>query len=155
MNTLVLLKPNDVDALLNKRQNESKFGEHVQKLTNVSNIYDQLKNLDVTHVIFGIPEDIGVFANTGKPGTCNAWQATLKILINIQSNKFTKAKNILILGHLDFEEEMDKISKLKQSKKKDVQKARKIVSNIDQHVSQLVYDIVKAGKNVDSMISYL
>ena len=37
----------------------------------------------------------------GNTGTYKAWEATLKVLLNIQSNAFTHAKRILILGHLD------------------------------------------------------
>ncbi|MBU2938724.1 formimidoylglutamase [Lacinutrix sp. C3R15] len=146
MNKLVLFNKTTLNSLLTKRPNESKFGEHITMLTSVSNIYEQLKNLDVTYVIIGLPEDVGVFANYGKPGTCNAFEAALKILLNIQSNTNTYAKKVLILGHLDFKEEQEKKNLLDQTKKKDIAKARKIVSKIDKHVVSLVHDIVKAGK---------
>lgn len=66
--------------------------------------------MDVAYVIFGLLEVVGVFANLVKIGTSKAWEATLKILLNIQSNQFTKANNILILGHLDFSEELIHVS---------------------------------------------
>ncbi|MFL1012700.1 formimidoylglutamase [Flavisericum labens] len=146
MDKLVLFNNTLRNKLINKRSSESKFGQHVQILTSISNIYEQLYNLDVTYVILGLPEDVGVFANHGKPGAYAAWEATLKFLLNIQSNSYTKAKDVLILGHLDFTEELNKISKLKPFKKKDVLKARKIVEKIDVHVSHIIYQIVAAGK---------
>ncbi|MDU8886200.1 formimidoylglutamase [Yeosuana sp. MJ-SS3] len=146
MDKLVLFNNKSLKQLLNKRIGESKFGEHAITLKNVSNIYEQLKNLDVKYVIFGLPEDVGVFANYGKSGTSNAWSITLKYLLNIQSNQFINPKDVLILGHLDFENEQKLVSTLNQSKKKDIQKARKIVSEIDGYVSHLVYQIIKAGK---------
>jgi len=146
MDKLVLFNDTKLDSLLNKRPNETKFGEHITTLTSVSNIYEQLKDLDVTYVVIGLPEDVGVFANYGKTGTSNAFEATIKILLNIQSNQFTNAKKVLVLGHLDFKEELEKLKILDQSKKKDVAKARKIVSKIDKYVTSLVHDIVKAGK---------
>ncbi|MDX1277521.1 formimidoylglutamase [Oceanihabitans sediminis] len=146
MDKLVLFNDTKLDSLLNKRPNETKFGEHITTLTSVSNIYEQLKDLDVTYVVIGLPEDVGVFANYGKTGTSNAFEATIKILLNIQSNQFTNAKKVLVLGHLDFKEELEKLKTLDQSKKKDVAKARKIVSKIDKYVTSLVHDIVKAGK---------
>ncbi|ULC58333.1 formimidoylglutamase [Flaviramulus sp. BrNp1-15] len=146
MDKLVLFNNTTRNKLLNKRSGESKFGQHVQILTSISNIYEQLKNLDVTHVILGLPEDVGVFANHGNTGTAKAWEATLKILLNIQSNQFTKAKQVLILGHLDFSDELLKISKLNPSKKKDLIKARKLVEDIDEAVTNIVYQIVLAGK---------
>ena len=146
MDKLVLFSNTSLNKLLNKRQGESKFGEHTQILTSISNIYDQLINLDVTHVIIGLPEDVGVYANYGKTGTSKAWEATLKVLLNIQSNEFTKASKVLILGHLDFTNELSKIAELDANEKKSISKARKIVSKIDKHVTFLVHQIVAAGK---------
>ncbi len=146
MDKLVLFNTTTLNKLLNKRSGESKFGEHVQMLTSISNIYEQLKNLDVTHVILGLPEDVGVFANYEKTGTSRAWERFIKILLNINNNEFTKANSVLILGHLDFTSELLKASKLSQSKKKDIAKTRNIVSEIDTYVSHIVHQIISAGK---------
>ncbi len=146
MDKLVLFNNTTRNKLLNKRSGESKFGQHVQILTSISNIYEQLENLDVTHVILGLPEDVGIFANHGKQGASKAWNNTLKVLLNIQSNQYTKANKVLILGHLDFKEELLKVSKLNPSRKKDVLKARKIVSEIDTYVTHIVHQIVSTGK---------
>lgn len=146
MDKLILFNNQQKNFLLSKRSGESKFGEHVQILPNISNIYEQLKSLDVKHVIFGIPEDIGVFANYGNTGTSKAWEATLKVLLNIQSNAYTCAKDVLILGHLDFSEELLQVSKLDQSKNKHIKIARSIVETIDTYVTHLVHQIVMAGK---------
>ena len=146
MDKLILFDSQLKTKLLNKRIGESKFGEHVQILPNITDIYEQLKSLDVRYVIFGIPEDVGVFANYGKTGTSKAWEATLKSLLNIQNNVFSNAKAVLILGHLDFSEELKQISELNQSKKKHIKIARSIVENMDTYVSNLVYQIVSAGK---------
>ncbi|WP_317129278.1 formimidoylglutamase [Cognatitamlana onchidii] len=115
-------------------------------LTNISSIYEQLKSLDVTHVVLGLSEDVGVFANSGKTGTSRAWETTLKALLNIQSNKFTKATSVLILGHIDFSHELLAISKLNPKKKQDIAKSRKLVDKIDRYVTHIIYQIVSAGK---------
>lgn len=146
MDNLVLFNNTTRNKLLNKRSGESKFGEHVKMLTSISNIYEQLKNLDVTHVIIGLPEDIGVFANYGNTGASKTWKIFLKTFLNIQSNAFTKANKVLILGHLDFTSELFKISILDQTKKKDIEKARKIVKEIDADVTHIIHQIVLAGK---------
>lgn len=146
MDKLVLFNTNALNAMLKKRPNESKFGEHIKILPNFTTIYDALTTLDVDYVIFGIPEDVGVFANYGKRGAASAWDATLKILLNIQSNPFTNPDKVLILGYLDFSKEMEKANNLDQTNKKDIQKARKLVAKIDTHVTDLVCQIVKAGK---------
>lgn len=146
MDKLRLFNSNDLKLLLKNRTNESKFGEHIQLLPESSNIYDSLTNLDVDYVIFGIKEDIGVFANYGNTGTAKAWEATLKILLNIQSNEFTTPNKVLILGHLDFQKEMEKVKSYDPTNKKDINKARKKVAKIDTYVTDLVCQIVKAGK---------
>ena len=129
-----------------KRPNQTKFGEHIQLVPQFTSIYDEILNLDVSYVIFGIQEDIGVFANNGKQGTYNAWPVVLKSLLNIQSNKFLKAKGIAILGCLDYPHLQEKIGSLDQNNPKDLAKARKKVTYIDKDVTFLVSQIVKAGK---------
>ncbi len=144
MQNLVLFTSKDRDTLLKLRKGESKFGEHIQLISNLTNIYDDIKSLDVDHVIFGISEDIGVYANYGKTGTYKAWEATVKVLLNIQNNSFTNPKRVLILGHLDYNEAR-KMVKEKPSKK-NIAKARAFVEEIDKDVTYLVSSIVKAGK---------
>jgi formiminoglutamase len=144
MQNLVLFTPKDRNAILKARKGESKFGEHIQLLPNLINIYDDIVNLDVDFVIFGISEDIGVYANYGKTGTYKAWEATIKVLINIQSNSKTNAKRVLILGHLDYTEDR-KLVELKPTKKS-ISKARTIVEAIDKDVTHVVSSIIKAGK---------
>ena len=146
MNKIVLLSKSKIDTLISKRIGETKFGEQITTLQSITNIYEDLKNLDVTYVLVGLPEDVGIFANNGKSGTYKAWDATIKILLNIQNNAFNTAKNVLALGHLDFTEEQKKLSKWNQSDLKDIKKARNLVAEIDKEVSDLIYNIVKAGK---------
>jgi formiminoglutamase len=146
MDKLILFNTNDLKSLLKNRTNESKFGEHVQLLPQLTNIYESISNLDVRYVVFGIKEDVGVFANYGNTGTSRAWDATLKVLLNIQSNTFTKPNRVLILGHLDFSSDLEKLKTYDQSNKKDINKARKKVAKIDKYVTDLVCQIVNAGK---------
>lgn len=146
MSKLILLNNSTKNKLINTRTGESKFGQHIKLLPSISNIYEQLLNLDVEYVIFGIQEDIGVFANHGNTGTSKAWEATLKILLNIQSNKYTQAKNVLILGHLDFSAEQNILAQLNPKSKQHIKKARDLVREIDKQVSYLVSKIVAAGK---------
>ncbi|WP_044398106.1 formimidoylglutamase [Lacinutrix sp. Hel_I_90] len=147
MDTLVLMTQSKIENLISKRPLESKFGEHVKVLSSITkNIYEDLNLLDVKYVILGLPEDIGVIANYGKPGACATWDATIKVLLNTQNNAFNTAKNVLILGHLDFTAEIEKLSKWQQDTKKYSVKARKVVAEIDKSVCDAVYTIVKAGK---------
>ncbi len=146
MDKLILFTENDKNKLVNKESGDSKFGNHVQLITHSCNIYDQLKNLDVGYVLFGIPEDVGVFANHGVTGAYSAWEYVIKVLLNTQNNQFTQPKRLAVLGHFDFMEEQFALSKLNINKESDIKKARKMVAEIDTHVTQLMHDIIKAGK---------
>ena len=143
------LKPftsSELLSILKKRPKETKFGEHIMLLPSFDNIYDQLLKMDVTYVVFGIKEDVGVFANYGNTGAYKTWDSAIKILLNTQSNGFTLANKVAILGCLDFKKYQNKLETLDQNKKKDIQKARKLVSKIDENVAFLVSQIVSTGK---------
>lgn len=143
------LKPftsSELSTILKKRPKETKFGEHITLLPSFDNIYEQLLKIDVTYVVFGIKEDIGVFANHGKTGAYEAWDCAIKILLNTQSNGFTHANKVAVLGCLEFEKYQNKLETLDQNKKKHVQKARKLVSKIDEDVTFLISQIISAGK---------
>jgi len=144
MENLVLFTSKARDTLLKPRKGESKFGEHIQLLPNLNNIYDDIIDLDVDYVLFGIKEDIGIYANHGNTGAHKAWDAVIKVLLNIQSNRFTKAKRILILGHLDYSNSNDVAND--KNTKKSIAKARTVVEHIDKDVAYLVSSIIKAGK---------
>lgn len=146
MEHLKLLTQTYLDSLVIIRPNETKFGEHIQLVPQFTSIYEEILNLDVSYVIFGVQEDIGVFANGGKQGTYNAWPVVLNSLLNIQSNKFLKAKGIAVLGCLDYSNLQEKITGLEQNNPKDLAKARKKVGQIDRDVTFLVSQIIKAGK---------
>lgn len=146
MDKLVLLTKTTVESLTKPRSGETKFGEHSKVLTSTNGIYDNIKSLDVNYVILGIPEDIGVYANLGNTGASKAYEATIKVLLNIQSNPFTHADKVLVLGHLDFSEELETMTTLNRETPKDLKKIRQLVDQIDKEVSDAVYTIVKAGK---------
>ena len=146
MLNLISFTQSDRDSLLKVRKGEIKFGEQIQLIPDLISIYDDIANLDVDYVIFGISEDIGIYANYGKTGAYKAWEATIKFLLNTQSNRFTKANRVLILGHLDYSKEREFIYGLDPTKKKSISKARILVEAIDKDVTHIVASIVRAGK---------
>jgi len=146
MQNLILFSEKEKKQLLKKRKGESKFGEHIQLIPKLNTIYDAIVNLDVQYVIFGVKEDIGVYANQGKTGANNAWDAVLKVLLNTQNNNQTTPKRVLILGYLDYSEARESIISLDTSKKKNITKARNFVESIDKDVAHIVSSIAKAGK---------
>jgi formiminoglutamase len=97
-------------------------------------------------VLFGIPEDIGVRANFGRPGADSAWESAIKSIANIQHNRFSKGYNIVVLGQLDVSEEMEAIQHLDFHNIDDRKKMSELVVKIDKEVVHIISQIVKAGK---------
>ncbi|GGI57371.1 formimidoylglutamase [Winogradskyella haliclonae] len=146
MQNLIQFKSEDRNLFVKTRKGETKFGEHVQLINNLTNIYDDILALDVDYVIFGISEDLGVIANHGKSGTYKTWEASIKILLNTQSNVFIDVKRILILGHLDYTEQLELVKDRSLSNKKRIALARTLTETVDTDVSHLIFSIIKAGK---------
>ncbi|MFK7749997.1 MAG: formimidoylglutamase [Kordia sp.] len=134
------------NALISKRNGETKFGEKVDTLSSVEDLVTQLQQSDAKYVLFGIPEDIGIRANRGKAGATTAWNAALKSLLNTQDNSFNRGKRLLVLGHLDFSELIETADKMYASSYDYYQKLSELVSKIDEEVTYLMYQIVSAGK---------
>ncbi|QED37508.1 formimidoylglutamase [Antarcticibacterium arcticum] len=131
-----------VAGLIVKRDGESKFGE---KLSFVSS-FEEIEKSDAQYVLFGIPEDIGVRANSGKPGTSLAWNACLKALLNVQANQYTNPENVILLGEIDCSNAMEKSGNLGEEDPNYLAKLGDQVGKIDEVVSNVVSAIVRAGK---------
>lgn len=144
MEHFIAFTQKDCELLTKKRKGETKFGEQVQTLNQFTNIYDAIVNLDVTYVIFGIAEAVGVYANYGKTGTEKAWQTAIKALLNTQHNAYNNANKVLILGHLEYDD--FEIITNKKPTKQNIKEARNLVEVIDKDVAYLVSSIIKAGK---------
>lgn len=97
-------------------------------------------------MLFGIPEDIGVRANTGKSSAYKVWENAVKHLVNIQHNRYCKGYSLLILGHLDVSKEMETASNINRQDKDERKIYHKLVEQIDKEVSHLVFTILKANK---------
>src|SRR5688572_3723102 len=112
MEKLTLFTKSDLNKVTNFRNGEIKFGEKMQTVSKGANLETFIKECDAQYVLFGIPEDIGVIANFGRPGAASAWESAVKSIANIQHNRYCKGSRILILGHLDVQAEMQEVSSL-------------------------------------------
>lgn len=142
MKFLKLLREPDIDRLISKRKGEQKFGE----LLKFSENLDDLRNLPSKYVIFGIPEDIGVRANHGKPGAAQTWSHFLRSFANTQANRYNNPGEVTLLGHIDCSEEMAKASNFEKNDPNYFVKLGDLVSLIDQKVAELVEYIICCGK---------
>ena len=146
MEHLKVFTNKDLAQLTNYRSGELKFGEKVQIIPAEQTVSEFLSHSDADFVLFGIPEDIGVRANNGRKGAASCWKETVKSLVNIQHNKFCKGSNLIILGYLDFKNEMAIAENLKISDPEQRNQMYNLVSTIDKEVCHIVSLIIKAGK---------
>lgn len=146
MEKLIQFNTNDLAQLTIHRSGEIKLGERIITIPKEENILEFIANSDAQFVIFGIPEDIGVRANLGRPGTSSAYLSAIKSLVNMQHNKFCKGNRMILLGNLNLNDEMLKASKLDFNSKEDRKELFKLVELIDKEVSHVVSSIVKLNK---------
>jgi formiminoglutamase len=146
MEKLILFTINDLAKVTNHRSGEIKFGEKMMTIPKGVNPASFLKTTEAKYVLFGIPEDIGVRANYGRPGTASAWESAIGSIANIQHNRFCKGSQILVLGKLDVCEEMKEVQHLNFNNVNDRAKLSQLVEKIDKEVSHIIFNIVKLGK---------
>jgi len=142
MSLVKIYSEKDIFSFLKKRAGETKFGEKV----NFVEMLEDLKNHSAKYVILGIPEDIGVRANYGNPGTAKAWEAALESLLNIQHNHLTNAENVILLGEIDCETQMKEAATISKEESHYAEALGKLVTQIDHKVSEIIKAIVEAGK---------
>ena len=124
----------DLARVTNHRSGEIKFGEKMITLPKNADVFAFLKECEAKYVLFGIPEDIGIRANYGRPGANSAWENALKSIANIQHNKFCKGSQIIILGQLNVISEMEQVQTLDYNVLDDRKKMNQLVVKIDKEV---------------------
>lgn len=136
----------DLAKITNHRSGEIKFGEKMITVPKETNPIDFLKTCEAKYVLFGIPEDIGIRANFGRPGAASAWDSAIESIANIQHNRFCKASQLIVLGQLNVGPEMREVEHLDFNDIDDRSKLSQLVEKIDKEVSHIIFNIVKAGK---------
>ncbi|QAA80626.1 arginase [Aequorivita sp. H23M31] len=142
MNILKIYCEKDIAPLINRRAGETKFGEKISFIKSL----DDLKKNTSKFVLLGIPEDIGVRANYGNPGTSMAWSAALASFLNIQYNSFTNAENLILLGEIDCDVQMKQAASLTKEVNHYAEELGELVVQIDHKVSMIIQKIIEAGK---------
>lgn len=133
---LRIFNEEDIQKFVNPREGETKLGEVIQTTTSL----DALSETNANYVIVGVPEDIGVKMNYGNGGAHTAFVPALKAFLNTQQNQFINGKDILVLGYLDYTEEVSKFDG------SDREKGDYLVKAIDKKLSEIVKTIVNSGK---------
>ncbi|SEA30948.1 formiminoglutamase [Flavobacterium gillisiae] len=146
MEKLLPFTMNDLAKITNHRSGEIKFGEKMLTVPKGVDVVTFLQNSEAKYVLIGIPEDIGVRANFGRPGAASAWDTAIKSIANIQHNRFCKGNQIIVLGQVNVCEEMKEVEHLDFHDIDDRSKLSQLVEKIDKDVSHIIFNIIKSGK---------
>jgi formiminoglutamase len=146
MEKLIPFTITDLAKVTNHRSGEIKFGEKMMTIPKGIDPASFLKTSEAKYVLFGIPEDIGVRANYGRPGAASAWDSAIRSIANIQHNRFCKGSQILVLGRLNVCDEMKEVEHLDFNDIDDRSKLSQLVEKIDKDVSHIIFNIIKCGK---------
>ena len=146
MDNIIQFSALDLAKFTTQRSGEIKFGERIHVIPSQENTYEYIKKCDADFVLIGIPEDIGVKANFGRPGASSAWESAIKAIANIQHNKFCKGSKLLVLGHLDVAKEQQEAQTLDVNIKEDRKKLSALVEKIDKEVAHIICKIILTGK---------
>ena len=136
----------DILSLTRVRRFETKIGEQIKLVSTVAQWEQLLQKEETKFVIFGIPEDLGVRANSGVGGTDSAWVPFLSAFLNTQSNDFLGGSEIVLLGHFDFGDMKYLIEQNAYGPEEKIDAYRHAVNTIDEEVEELVKIICSHNK---------
>jgi formiminoglutamase len=146
INTINIYSQTEIKQLTRSRANETKIGQAVITISCPSDWQKELEGTTCKFVLLGIPEDIGVLANYGRGGAHTAWKPALEGFLNQQSNVFLTGKDCCVLGHIEVADLMEKASELSTKKEEDIVEFRKLVSEVDSRVADVIKIIITLGK---------
>lgn len=121
----------DLNSYQKLREGEIKIGQKISYGAD-------FRNSTAKFILLGIEESLGVKGNLGISGTHTAWDAFLKVFLNIQHTHKLNGDSIHLLGNFNFQQMADNA--------KSVEDFRDIVPVIDDAVFPLIQEISAAGK---------
>ncbi|HYG49600.1 MAG TPA: formimidoylglutamase [Flavobacteriales bacterium] len=140
MNTfLKTLEKQELEKYYSIREGETKLGQTILTPAG-NNLSTELANSSARFVLVGIPEDIGVRANFGKPGTAGFFNAFLCSFATIQSNDFLTGEEILLAGTITCHDLMQ------QANEASFETLSTLVNELDKRVESVLSEIFAAGK---------
>ncbi|MGI2145548.1 formimidoylglutamase [Shewanella frigidimarina] len=128
------------DASLNLRPNETKIGQQVYLASaelSLAQNAQRAKSSGAQFAIIAIAEDVGPRANLGRGGADDAFIASMKQLINLQSNRFLNGNECAILGEISLGTSLPTTATVEQ--------LRQATAQLDDIVIAAVSEIMQAG----------
>ncbi|MBZ9611214.1 formimidoylglutamase [Rheinheimera maricola] len=145
---LKLFSRQQLNQFVSVREGEQRLGQAITLPDIALPLSQQLagsKAAGCQFVLLGVPEDIGPRANLGTAGADQGWNAFLAKFLNLQSNPFIAARQLLLLGEIDCSDLQQQASSLDTAAPEQLRHLRELVSILDHRVYQVVEAIFTAG----------
>lgn len=136
------LSPDHLQKLSQHRAGEVKLGEQIHLIQELETELDN----SAPFVLIGIPEDIGVRANFGRPGAARSFEPLLGALANVQVNRHFPANLLSVAGSLAVADLMEQAKGLNPQRAADLELLRTLTAEVDQRLIQVLQPIFRANK---------
>lgn len=136
------IHPQDLNKLTHARAGEEKLGQVIHL---IQDLEEELSEAG-PFVLIGIPEDIGVRANLGRPGAASSLESLFSALFNVQINRHFSPELLSVAGSIAVEDLMEKAAGLQANVPADLAELRQLTEQVDQRVKAVLKPIFQAGK---------
>jgi formiminoglutamase len=138
--TLHTPEPDAIRAMTTRREGEVRLGEVVGIAAADGGLPDGTRA-----AVLGVPEDVGVRANLGRPGARRMWRTFLPRFLNMQSNPFLDVSRVAIAGCVDVRDIRDPAVGGPRTRASALGALRDATARIDERVTGAVEAIVRQG----------
>ncbi len=141
MKYLNYINPEYIDQITVKRRGEPRLGEVLELITSAP----QLKRSNAQYLLIGIPEDLGVKANGGRPGAAKTWAAFLSHFCSMAAAQNSPTDKVAILGSIDCQDLMEQGAELNWSDPEDQKTFDELITSLDHRVETVIEPLISAG----------
>jgi len=135
-----------LDDIIRRRKGEVKLGERFRFLpANSAEGLAKAKKSGTRFALMGVPESIGILANSGTSGAESSWQEFLFQLANQQSNRFLDGSEILCLGQVETRDLQSRANELNPREDQYLTKLRSLCQELDQRVAPVIAAVIESG----------
>jgi formiminoglutamase len=134
--------------LVRCRDGEAKLAQTVDLCGDAEPWEAALRRSSAGTVVLGVPSDVGVRANFGRPGCAALWSAARTQLLSMQDNGSLRGESLLVLGEIVADDLMREAAALDPDRAADLRSLRALVSRVDERVARVAADILAAGKRL-------
>ncbi|MGB3592178.1 MAG: arginase family protein [Nonlabens sp.] len=121
----------DPDAVLMPEEQSVTFADRIHLYSTTDST--------ASYVLIGIPEDIGVRANLGRPGAAGAWQEFLQVFLGQQHHQLCRADRYSLWGNVVVEDLMQQGEQLDAR----IHEQRLQLSKLTEQLDERVYTVAK------------